>query len=446
MSSRTRSDGMIPIVGTYEHHQLNLATNVDTITGTHVGPVSISLKNMTDVVTPSFRKKRGSGSIINNPCQYVVRQYQAGAGSYLAVPPSSSSGYKYYSGGNGSLTNWGLSFGALNKARFVGSSDLTSLIDRAKAKAIADINSAPNDMLEDLLEIRETVDFLHSGLSSLVQYSKLMSTAYRRALQKERRNLQKRLRKKDLASRPGGKRAPKDSLARRYADRTNSAANVYAQYQWALMPLVRSIVSVKDLYNKRNNLPKISIRRNARGFEARPGYDKRQNLSNSVFSFSETFREDVKVHAHILYEYAGLIDQSMRARLGLTTRNLPAGLWAVFSRSFMIDRVTDIQSFVRGIININDPDVKVLCASVTVRHSTTSEIKLENQNNPGTWTVTINGDTVKDKNFSYIREPFNPSVADVVPGFDLSGLVSTATRCADLSAIVIQTLHQLKKG
>jgi hypothetical protein len=114
-------------------------------------------------------------------------------------------------------------------------------------------------------------------------------------------------------------------------------------------------------------------------------------------------------------------------------------MWAVMPYSFVIDRFLNVSNFIRGAENLLDPNVEILGAWVTTKKERTVSTGVRTIVESG-YTSTIVPDDIVDKTFDYNRSVWNPSVVDIIPPLNLRGLVDTATKTADLCALIVQNL------
>jgi hypothetical protein len=206
------------------------------------------------------------------------------------------------------------------------------------------------------------------------------------------------------------------------------------------MPLLRSIVDAWDVIEKWNDIQRPP-RRHAhyRSSDEESGsFSTYQKFgSPTKIYYSQARRREKESHATIMYEVANPVSD-MSFKLGLRAKDIPSVAWQIIPLSFMVDRFYDINAFIKGVLNIADPTVTFLSASVTTRTTDESTRTVTGCTRTGnSWICTLtNPDSFTRRAFSYEREIWNPSLSDTVPVFDLSGLVESATNVADLIAIL----------
>lgn len=380
----------------------------------YYGPYVTDLKeeSMDDVVTFNYKELIARGAVINNPCLYACRTVTSTGTGYSNVVKDNGEGWNAY----GPLTQRRLNVDNA-KVTALWSANVPDLIlntsvSRAKQLAISNMDTTPYAFGEDAFEIRETLKFLRNPLSSLSNLGKTFS--------KHKKSTLKGMRLKSIK------------------EKAEAVASVWLQYQFAASPLVRSVQDGLEAYAYKE--PTKPERLVARGFSKDADHQEVSGVSylaggvRHYWDLGHSKSEDV--HASILYEVSNP-RTDMNWRLGFRAKDLPSTLWQVVPLSFMIDRLLDVSSFIEGVINLADPNVKVLAASVREKTEYTTSKQLTNQTYSGWTSSDIQGEVFSETQFEYRRNPWIPSVSDTVPGFTPKNLVDTATKMADLTALVI---------
>ena len=370
-------------------------------------PMTMSQSNdvMQDVVTPGYHKRVAQGEIINNPCSYEFAAMDSSGGSYLKTTYDANPEiWTEYDGG--SITSYHTSWPPPIDL------DLGDVEGDAKVRALAQIDRTPFAFGEDLLELRETLRFIRSPLSSIRHLVDTMNREARKAVR--------------------GSGSSSKSIAKAIAD-------VYATGRFALTPLVKSIYDAAEAYDMEDfTRPE---RLNARGFAS--GEDKESETVNRTTSYSYDVLHEKEAsesgHAHIMYSVSNPI-YDMRFRLGLRAKDFPLTLWQIMPLSFMVDRLANVSTAVQAATNILDPSIKVLAASYTRRTTVQEDWTVTACTRPG-YSVVVTGDTVVHKNFDYQRKLWKPSLSDVQVPWNPGELVKDVTAIADLVAIITQRLR-----
>jgi len=378
-------------------------------------------EEMTDWVVPGYHKLIKDGEVINNPCNYTVTSWEAEASDvyYCHWPTSTPAEWWKLDSGNLTLRHLmkGFTFNLWDKPYLpLPSFDTASA---SKTKCLADVDSTPYEFFEDLAEVRETIEFLRNPLQGLADLSKVYK--------KRKRNIERR----------GDSYNPKwDRKAE-----AKALASLWNQYQFAAAPLVRSCLTALEAWNERENLRRPK-RRSAHGYSR--SRDTGWQLWQKLAQFSECFeyrRDDaseVFSHATIYYEVDNPL-MDWKFALGLRLKDVPTTMWQIMPLSFMVDRLVNVQHAIAGLINLHDPSVTFLAASLTRRYTQEWTISLERKWHPfGTMTFAINRpDKVNFLKFTYDRDLWTPSVRDTIPPVTWDGLTSDIVKTTDLIALTL---------
>jgi hypothetical protein len=359
---------------------------------------------MTDVVTPRYRERIAKGEVINNPCSYRRQIRTSDAGTYLGT----RAGYPNYTVSN-SQTLHHLDLCGLPEWSDADAEWDGNTVANAKLLALRYIDSSPYAFMEDAFELRETVRFLRNPVKGLYN------------LGREIRNEAKR-----------------HKSSRKSLRMLDALSNVWNEYRFAAMPLVRSVSDAMDAYDAKTRTR--SVRNSARGKlteTCEKNETKRHTYGSNTYSdFDYTLKGEREVHAGILYEVSNPLD-NMRFRLGFRSKDIPETLWAIVPYSFMVDRVANISASIRGMTNLADPSIKILAGYVRTKINVETTCYHKVQNVP-LWTVSLTGSPVKNTYGIYEREVWSPSISDTIPPINIGGLVNDIYKVLDLSALAYQ--------
>lgn len=393
--ARTRTRGPIEVSHTFTRDYIAGGTDF-----TLEFERSSMSESMDDVVTPGYHQLIAAGAIINNPCTYTVEDRSTvGTGhSHFYRDPN----YEFYV--DGAVSAWfaqdrGLTFITLN----------TSIEDveaRCKLVALANVDSTPYAFGEDALELKETVRFLRNPTQSLYKLSRSFKKFYKK------------------------RKADTGDLVKAHAD-------TWLQYQFAVSPLIRSVSDALEAYSLKE--PRKVDRLTSRGFsESSDLVSDQVTLSNAIFN--RKVEESLEGHASILYVVSNPVDD-WKYRLGFRVKDWPTTIWQVMPYSFMVDRLFDVTSFSKGIINLADPNVSMLAASYSKKHEYIQSYAFVDHTTSG---FSVNSvDTVIDRNFSYVRDVWTPSVSNTLPEFKPVKLIDSATKMLDLIALTISNFARV---
>lgn len=391
---------------------------VPAVLGTYtVGSLS---ESMTDVVTPGYAKKIAAGKVINNDCEYIkVEVISEGSGLKTGSLSSGDPSKDQYL--TGPLTRYHVG----DRVHTDGLSLSAEPAGMAESRfnALANVDSTPYSFGEDLGEMKKTLEFLKNPLKSIFGMTKSMQRDLRKDFNLKRKK-QPRTRKQKL------------DYAR---NRAESASDVYLTYRFGLTPLVRSAHdAIEALSYRINTSPE---RRTARGYSNWSTSDSSDAWILGVHDFHYNYGYSIEKRwrSQILYEVSNPSFKWQRD-LGLRGKDLPHTAWQLVPLSFMVDRVVDISSAIRGLTNLADPNVKILAASTSIKKDEQQWHQLIGQETSG-WTWEVTGEKRINKEFVYKRITYRPSIADTIPRVNTRGLVDSATKLADLSAIIVSNLR-----
>ncbi len=370
-------------------------------------------EDMFDFVTKNYRKLISQGSIVNNPCEYTRESLtQSGPGRQHTLKSDGTVEYTL----DGPLTIRYEELSGVDLWVDLPSELSGNGMPRAKQLAIANIDSTPYAFGEDSLELRETLRFLRNPVSSLVDVSRSYRKMYDQLVYKRSKRYK------------GKVWTPKDFRE----VTTKAAADAYLQYRFALTPLIRSAMDIIDSYSTGKHIHPTRL--TARGF-SQDSISDGGIKKEGVWTFDRNISIESEYHASIIYEVTNPI-YDWKYRHGFRAKDWPTTVWQIMPYSFMIDRVWDITSFCKGVMNLLDPKVKILTGSERVKHTRTYTYACTDRDSDATWTRTVTGDTMTQKYFEYQRIPWTPSVSDTVPSTSLKTLTDSATKIADLTALI----------
>jgi hypothetical protein len=287
-------------------------------------------------------------------------------------------------------------------------------VKTAKLKAIAAIDKAPYTIAEDLAEIGETIRFIGNPIRGIYRLA--------RKYRKDKVRLLARIRKR----------------AKSTAYQTKALANLWLQYRFAFSPLVRSVQTVLESIEdqERTNYDKIHTAHGTSPYSS-------SILSDTKVKFQFTYERTSQVRsgkarAVVFYRVKPPLTE-WRRKYGLRVKDLPELMWDLFPYSFMIDRVIDIGSSIRGLTNLVDPRIEILGGTVSTSHEAMQSISFTDFQTSG-WTRTVVPDTDFFITEEYVRELWTPTSTDTIPPVMPKGLVSDITNVVDLLSITRQLL------
>jgi len=373
---------------------------------------------MTDIVDDRFHARVRDGEVFNNACKLTVSRKQVSnhVGAYRWYKVSDPSIGATKTKGNSTLYMLDDSGGykpELCEAA-VPTFDHAGL---AKHHALANVDSTPYEFFEDLMEIKETLQFLRNPIKSLHD---LVKTYNRR---KER------------------------LVPRGTNDYVKRIADIWSTYRFAAAPLMRSILDLMEVLATLDDI-KRPARRSAHGFAqakseayktygAAAGSGSQERVNNYIKRSSHI----IDGHASIYYEVSNPI-VDLNFALGLRGKDIPVVMWEVLPLSFMVDRLLDVKGTLQGLLNLADPTISLLAASYTTKSNRKSQVEYTGTNytyNVYATEVKYN-DYVEWTEFEYERNPWDAKIADTVPPITWTNVVNDLTKILDLLAITTQRL------
>lgn len=366
-------------------------------------------ETLADVVTSNYRSKIAAGQIINNPCVMTVDSLTStgsGSANYTTGPTYE---YNVYGPITIVIKDW-LGSGFWDD---IVAPTLPYTESRLKAVALANIDNTPYAFGEDALELKETLRFLRNPVSGLLKLSRAYYRAFRR------RRYQSTL---------------KSSLYHAETVATTTAG-IWLQFRFAVSPLVRSSIDALEAFSAVVTTP--PTRQTARGigqfFDQQVG-----EFVNGTWSFDKSYSLETSSKASVLYIVRNPI-HDWRYKLGFRVKDLPTTVWQIMPYSFMVDRMYDLTSFSKGVINMLDPNVRILAASYRTKTEELWNYKLASNSQPG-YTL-HNAEQVEEKSFVYRRDVWKPTFADAVPQFTPGYLVDDATKIADAVSLILSNFR-----
>lgn len=402
---RTRERVLTSQYGTHKRYRYGMLTH------THETPVNVSSDTMDDYVVPDFHKRIAEGEVLNNPCTYVKESFRSTGGGLLDIVQNGSSIVFTGDGSLTTFTEWFLQtyggWAQYGHGYEPAPTPPYDLEDAAKAKALGNVDRSPYSFAEDIAEFHETLRFLRDPFASLKNLSELFE--------------------KDLK---------KLTNAKKTLTRAKAIADVWLQYQFAFSPLVRSASDLIEAQSDKIRRPK---RRTARGVET--WKDSASSTSdNPHYFWSSHTVVDKSVRAGILYEVDNpFVDWQFK--YGLRFKDIPETLWAIAPYSFLVDRVYNLSTALRGLTALLDPSVKMLASWSTSKTTTTEVRSLTDYQHPGVTSKTFIPDTDTKETFLYQRKVWSPSAKDVLPVPRWDQFVNTSTKLADVAALILQKIR-----
>lgn len=292
------------------------------------------INRMTDEVTPGFSRRRSEGQVIVNPMTKLEVTSDA-----VDCP-----WWRSRTAGDGLYYNYDSAQAHIGaNDHVISEPDVAGEIDRQVAlsvtKAYAEVGKADVSVLEELVELRETLSFLYSPVKKMVEITKRTSRyldrvkrfdeAYEKRLAKWKARLPKY-----RGPRPTKVGRPELNLGGITATDIPSA---WLAYRYAIMPLIYTFQGVEKLLD-RVDYPE---RMTARAKESEEIVLDRllvwrtvnDSYGNIRYRFERVGRAKVSTRAGVLY----VPDWSLQRRLGFQLHQVPAALYEGIPLSFVAD-------------------------------------------------------------------------------------------------------------
>jgi hypothetical protein len=377
-------------------------------------------QEISDWVTPNFNRRIARGEVINHPCSMEFIEVNEGVGYWETTKPGV---IRFYSTGMETSRIAALVAPSLSGVDDLDRRETDELVRSAKLSALADIDSTPFAMGEDIGEIGETLRLLRNPLKEI--HSLATHRIYGR-----RNQGWKTLRQFAKAVRSGSRKA----------------ARVWAQYQWGFRPLFQTVDNLVASIAYKDDRPRgRTFRLSAHGISSDSGslherpsapYHGTYDWTEAIY-FNHSIEERTRVKAAILYEVTNPI-RDWRHTYGLRLKDLPTTGYQLIPLSFMLDRLVNIQAAIAGLINLSDPTISILAASVTTRRNLVETLQMDGANaNPGK-TVIANGGVKLVKHFTYQRATWSPTFSDLIPPATPKNLIKDITSILDLLALILR--------
>jgi hypothetical protein len=287
--------------------------------------------------------------------------------------------------------------------------DLDHYIQLAKQQCLARIDSSPNNMVEDLFEIKKTFSSLRNPMASV-------------------RNTAKKLSKLD----------------------SRALSNAWLSARFEYGSLVYSAMSIADVANRMQNGLELK-RENFRQRTVSSPHGFEDSLYNTVTgqhvsltpgavsTYSRIDKISYSVIAGCIYQIRKR-NRDFNWYSGLRLKNAPRGVWNVLPWTWVSDRFFDVSSMIQGSINLLDPNVDILYAWINIRSSSYVEKQAISMAWPG-YTQSVTGTQIsKSEHFS--RNQWWPSVSDTTPVFDL-GTLGDIKHDLDYASLILNRVGEV---
>jgi hypothetical protein len=300
----------------------------------------LNLDEMTDTVTPNFRRKSRAGSVIVSPMTKIYTHTRY-------VPTGKYWSHDGGSGEGGEGTNWVLISKPVDPrypGGFLNHQDILDAIAQAEhvsvTAAYADVGKSDAESLVSLGELHETLAFLASPLKKVAQLSERFKR-HHKTLERDAEIFSKRLER--WSSLPPGRRSkiPKPVQPKRKLNlgkfEASDIAGLWLAYRYGLMPLVYDIQDHwKAFQNLANKPPERATARGKFTLKGSVVYPPEPGGSAGLSSWTteELLDFQVSSRAGVLYEPRL---ETASQKFGLELHRIPSALWEWIPLSFVAD-------------------------------------------------------------------------------------------------------------
>jgi len=360
---------------------------------------SCDYEEMNDFVTPNFRKRIAAGELIISPMSYSQYRRTVGSGhscKYVTNPGNIKTWTR------DGTANWTQVVCDLGRAPVYTKPVTSTLSDANLAlEALSRVDPTAYSLMEDVLEIKSN---LHSLISPLSGINDIV---------------------KKFPRQPG-----------------RGTTSAWLKYRFEILPLYGTVSSLIGACTKPWKRLEAGVRLRASSTSSDNQHvtgnfwDSPHNNLFTVHHSKSVYRRCV-VFYKLRTPSAGLAQT-----LGTRCKDLPVGVWNTVSLSFMVDRFFDVSTYLKAVANMADPNVSVEGSCIVDRSNEIISKQLFQQHYDSTYTVASGPVVDEYKNVNRYSAPSPLALLNPFVSLDFrpKELISTATKAADLAALVFQRL------
>lgn len=378
------------------------------------------VRQMTDYVTPGYKKASSEGQIINTWMWATTdeRTLSGNGPRFQNDVPNGSGGYTNYWGdlqgpgwSNGRLTN------PISKPG-VALPSFDSLMDVTKTRCYANIDKPDFQSAVTLGEIKETISFLSNPFKTGLRLAETLNGKLRRAGVFDRGvKLDKRKLRNDLAS-------------------------GYLAFQYGLKPLVKEVVGILEtLRIQLDQKPQRETARAKGELKSSQTWTAQESFSGINCTATYTYERTVTIRCGILYE--NLAATTTNSDIwGIRPKDIPLAIWQVSSLSFVVDWFVNVGDFISALTPSAGTRTLSMWTTTIIEEKTTRVCSNYILPISGWYTTRAGTNTETVKRVTYQRDPrtFAPSLAFR----ELDSLKNDASRLTSLIALFTTRIGTLK--
>jgi len=396
------------------------------IGATYVEKSMEKFQDMNDVVVPNAKKLISEGHIFNNPANR--RDFEFVSSPFLVTNRKNSDGTGYNASNytvSRLLDNPAWGWTVSGKTTLDLTSEIEKLSSLARQAAIAKMDKTPYTFIEDLLEIRKTVALLRHPLEPLVDIGRKIEGDLGRRLTTLKRGKGR-----------GNPNLPDTTFQVALAKSWLTYRFVYGQ---TLMSAMNVRDALQDQLILQYNKPDVRRKSRAKFSSRLAAADTVIRTNGYTVTSSEVQQYEAEVSAGILYTVKKPAINFAFAT-GTRLKDVPTGLWQIVPYSWALDRMLDLTSTIKGLINLGDPNLVIHAAWVKSQERRNSTRQVLSWTQPGYTISASNGGPEIIIDNSWSRKPWVPTVNDTLPTFDLDGVKKEITSVLDLASLATSLL------
>lgn len=379
---------------------------------------------MRDYVTSNWRALIARGIPVNTPMSYLHEWKHDGGGNIHVVRNDKPTQY-YWKMTNFYATRWWWNDTPVNK---VITGELKPVYydrsnhHRVRLECLSKVDKTPYEFMEDILEIKETLGFISGHFLGMARIL--------RKMHKYKAKLAKQMLK-----------AGKDDFI---TVGLTSGANAWLAYRYALRPIWLSANNLSlAIDNRSSTQPKRRIARAWRADSGNLRSNCRHTWTNQpgIFrDFEQTLDYNWSVRAGIIYEVLNPYND-FQYKFGVRPKDWPIGLYNILPFTFVLEWFISFEKSLKALINLTDPNIKIITGWVTTKEENTMSTKLVDFTVASGWSaLEKNADTMYTHKKTRGRSVWHPSILDALP---IPELRLDFLKVADLAAINVQLLRTL---
>lgn len=392
---RVRVQDQRTTAGTQGSWVNNLGNTVANPTPVQTG----SIRTTTDYVTSNYRKRSEAGEIIMSPYDSisVTTASESTSNQEGYTPPGPASWFKFTGDWNSHNLEWGSAGPAIVRNELIPNEDIQRLRTLASTRVLSQIGRPRTDNWENLAEMQKTVDALKAPFYSWFRYYRKLGDVGSAGL---------------------------------------SAANLWLQMRYGLLPVMRSVVETVEQLKKRHRPERVTTRAQE-AISAQVSQTRtwvHGGTYTRVYGIQKT--ETHRVRAMSIDE--ALFGKGIAFDAGFSAKGLMSLPWELLPWSFVADWFFNVGDFIGALGNYFQEKSLGQCL---VLETVVSEIRQDQSVTP----LPSSGYVLTSPSGGWIRRDLVWKTRSI--GLESPGIVSktdyrldTVTRVGDMAALIGQSV------